>query len=41
MYTYLNLNGGPSNIPIVLSSLPVINLNGLAGLKSHELIDLL
>lgn len=39
--TYLNLKGGPSKTAIVLSSLPVISLNGLAGLKSHELIGLL
>lgn len=41
LYTHLNLNGGPSKTAIVLSSLPVINLNGLVGLKSHELIGLL
>lgn len=36
----LNLNGGPSKTAIVLSSDPVITLNGLDGLKSHELIGL-
>jgi hypothetical protein len=35
----LNLNGGPSNTPIVLSSQPVTIRNGLAGRKSQELID--
>lgn len=35
----LNLNGGPSNTAVVLSSEPVIILKGLVGLKSQELIS--
>jgi len=38
-FVILNLNGGPSNTPIVLSSQPVTIRNGLAGRKSQELID--
>lgn len=34
----LNLNGGPSKMPMVLSSLPVMILKGRAGRKSQELI---
>lgn len=38
-FVILNLNGGPSNTPIVLSSHPVTIRNGLDGRKSQELID--
>lgn len=38
--TVLNLNGGPSKMATVLSSLPLTNRNGLVGLKSMLLIGL-